>query len=109
VASLRVALEIHGFWWYLCCPEVHGILFKGQLIFELNTIWNSSVTPRLYKAFIESVAIDAGAVDLTSLDKYSGGERFMTAYVNGLESKKRATSTLSGFTRILVMKMRACK
>lgn len=64
--------------------------FQGQLISEWNGIFNDSIAPAVYKAFIQQLVIDAGAVQVTTLDNYKGGVRYMTGYVNGQGSKKRA-------------------
>jgi len=70
--------------------------FEGQLLSEWNTIWNQSIAPELYKAFLKTVTLNVGG-SLTTLDNYYGGERYMTAYVSGsATSQRRKDITATG-------------
>jgi hypothetical protein len=71
--------------------------FQGQLLSDWNTIFNNSIAPTLFKAMIQAIQIDVTTVNVTALDNYTGGQIYMTAYVNGRGGRTRMDITRIGF------------
>ena len=63
--------------------------FKGRLIAEWDDIYYNDIAPVLFDKIIDTLKIEQIAIDVTSVSKYSGGERVMRIQLNGTTSNKR--------------------
>jgi hypothetical protein len=63
--------------------------FKGNLISEWDTIFQTDIAPLIVEALVNAMRLDNFAIDLTSLDKYHGGDRLMDLNVLGTTTKTR--------------------
>src|SRR5260370_15118363 len=57
--------------------------FKGNLISEWDSIFQTDILPVVFEKILDAITLDAFSIDLTSVDKYHGGERLMAINVLG--------------------------
>jgi len=57
--------------------------FAGRLISEWDRIFNQDIAPLVFNKIVDSIKIDALNLDLTSTDRYTGGERSMRLRISG--------------------------
>ena len=57
--------------------------FKGNLISEWDTIFQTDIVPVVFEKILDAITLGAFSIDLTSVNKYHGGERLMALNVLG--------------------------
>ncbi len=75
---------------YQRAEDLLNAYFKGNLISEWDTIFQTDILPLVFDALVNAIRIDQFAIDLTSADKYHGGERLMDLNILGTTTKTRA-------------------
>ena len=63
--------------------------FKGNLISEWDSIFQTDILPVVFEKILDAITLDAFSIDLTSVDKYHGGERLMPINVLGTTGSTR--------------------
>jgi hypothetical protein len=63
--------------------------FKGNLIAEWDTIFQTDIVPVVFEKILDAITLDAFSVDLTSVDKYHGGERLIPIDLIGTTTSTR--------------------
>lgn len=70
--------------------EMLTLYFQDRLIAEWDTIYQSEIAPKVFRAMVKSIQINVfNATDTTVLSNYNGGERYMKVTFHGSTSLAR--------------------